>query len=111
MEASRSPPLLRRVTEWVRLEGTTVGQLVQSLCSNKTILETLHRTVSRESLNIPGDRDSSTSLENLFQCSVTHTVKKFIFMSKRNFPWMSFCPLPLVPLLGTIEQSLLAPHL
>lgn len=41
--------------------------------------QTWHRIVSRGFLNFPGDGDSSASLDNLFQCPVTHTVKKFMF--------------------------------
>jgi len=45
-------------------------------------------------------------LGSLFQCSVTHKVKKFFLMFRRNFQFFSSYLLPLVLLLGTTEKSL-----
>lgn len=44
----------------------------------------------------------------LFQCSVTHTVKNFLIIGW-NFLCVSFCPLPLVVLFSTTKKSLAPP--
>lgn len=69
-----------RITEWVRLEETTVGNLVQSSCSS-VIQSTWHRIVSRRVLDISSEEDSTSSMGNLCQCLVTQTGKKFYLIS------------------------------
>ena len=59
-------------------------QLVQPSCSRKTTWSGLHRTTSRQILNISKGVESADSLSNLFQCSVTHTVKKCFLMFRGN---------------------------
>lgn len=86
-----------RSTEGIRLEGTTVGQLVQPTC-------TWHRIASRF-LNIFSEGDSTASLGNLFQRLVTCIVKKFFLISRWNLLCISFYLLPPVLLLGITEQS------
>lgn len=72
-----------RIKEWVRLRGATLSHLVQPLCSSTVSLE--HRIVCRQFSNIFCDGDSSLSLGNLSQCSVTCTVQKLFLMLRWNF--------------------------
>ena len=58
---------------------------------------------------ISREGDSTTSLDSLFQGSITLRGKKFFLMFRRNFLCFSLCPLPLVLSLGTTEMSL-APY-
>jgi len=76
------------------------GLLVQPPCQSRVAYSRLHRTSSRQVFNISREGDSTTSLWNLFQCSVTLRVKKFL-MFRQNFLCFSLCPLPLVLSLGT----------
>lgn len=81
-----------RITGWLRLEGTTGGHLVHPpLLKQGTLL----RTVSRWLLDISRERDSATSLGNLFHHLVALTVKLFV-MFRWNFQCSSFCLLPFV---------------
>jgi len=50
--------------------------------------------------------DSTTSLGNLVQWSITLRGKKFFLMFRRNFLCFRLCPLPLVLSLGSTEKSL-----
>lgn len=60
--------------------------------------------MARWLLNLCKDGDFTISLGNLCQCSVT--VTKYFLESKWIFMCSDLCPLPLVLLLGTIENSL-----
>ena len=82
-----------------------MGHLVQPPCQSRVTCSRLHRTLSRRILNISREGDSTTSLGNLFQCSVTHRVKKFFLMFRWNFLCFILCPLLLVLSLGTTEES------
>ena len=73
-------------------------------CQSRVTYSRLHRTLSRQVLNISREKESTTSLGNLFQGSVTLRVKKFFLMFRQNFLCFSLCPLPLVLLLGTTEK-------
>ena len=75
-------------------------------CQSRVTYSRLHRTLSRWVLNISREGDATTSLGNLFQCSITLRGKKFFLMFRWNFLCFSLCPLPLVLLLGTTEKSL-----
>ncbi|XP_068775232.1 uncharacterized protein [Struthio camelus] len=94
------------ITEWPRMEGTSRDHLVQSPCSSRVIWSILPRIASRRVLNISSQGDSTTSLGNLFPCSVTLTGKKFFLVFSWNCVCFSLCPLPLVLSLGTTEKSL-----
>ena len=67
--------------------------------------ERLHRTASRQVLNISREGDSTTSLGSLFQGSVTLRRKKFFLMFRRNFLCFSLCPLPLVLSLNMVHMD------
>lgn len=58
-----------RITEWVRLEDTTVGHLAPSPDLHRVPYTMLIRSMSSWLLNIPRERVSTTSLDNLFQYS------------------------------------------
>jgi len=69
--------IYHRITEWQGLEGTFGGHLVQPPCWSRVTYSRLHRTASRRVLSISRERDSTTSLGNLIQGSITLRVKKF----------------------------------
>ena len=62
------------------MEGTSVDHLVQSPCQSRVTQSRLHRTLSRQVLNISREGDSTAPLGSLFQGSVTLRVKKFFLM-------------------------------
>ena len=82
------------------------GSSSPSPCQSRVTQSRLHRTASRQVLNISREGDSTTSLGSLFKGSVTLRGKKFFLMFRRNFLCLSLCPLPLVLSLGTTEKSL-----
>jgi len=55
-------------------------------------------------------RESTTPLGSLFQCSVTLRVKKFFLLFRWNFLCFSLCLLPLVLSQSTTEKSLAITH-
>jgi len=71
----------RSITECLRLGRTCGGPLTHVPCSSTVTYSRLLRTVSWQLLNTFRYGDSTTSLGNLFQCSVTHRVK-----TKKTFP-------------------------
>lgn len=70
--------VFHRIKESVILEGTTVGHLAQPPCSNRVMSE--HMAQGCVCLTNSSEGDSLTSLDSLFQCVVTYTVKK-IFLT------------------------------
>ncbi|KAJ7417752.1 hypothetical protein WISP_62774 [Willisornis vidua] len=66
---------------------------------------TWHKVASRRFLNVSSEGNSTTSLGNLFQWSVTRTLKFFLIFWW-NFLCISFYPLPLALCFGTTEKSL-----
>ena len=66
----------------------------------------LHRQTFRWVVNFSIEGDSTTSLGNLFQCSITLTVMNFFFMFVWNILCSSFRPLLLILLLRTTKKSL-----
>lgn len=86
----------------LRLERTSGDQLVQPLCSSMVLRSTSTRTAFRLLLKTPMEGDSTATLGNLFQCSVTITVKKFLLL-QTELLCVSVCacfflPLQCVPL-------------
>ena len=79
---------------------------IQSPYWSRVTYSRLHRTASRQVLNISREGVSKTALGNLFQCSVILRGKKFFLMFRWNFLCFSLCPLPLVLSLGSTEKSL-----
>ena len=61
-----------------------MGHLVQPPCRSRVTYSRLHRTLSRQVLNISREGESTTSLGSLFQCSTTLRGKKFFLMFRRN---------------------------
>jgi len=57
---------VHRITAWSGLEGTSVGDLVQPPCRSRVTYSRLHRTSSRQVLNISREGDSTTPLGSLF---------------------------------------------
>jgi len=99
-----------RITECLGLAGTSVGHPAQLSCRSRVTQSWLHRTLSRQVLNISREGDSTAPLGSLCQGSVTLRVKKFFLVFRRNFPCSSLCPLPLVLSLGTTGKSLAKPR-
>ena len=64
----------------------------------------LHRKVSRRVLNI-SIRDLTASLDSLFQCSVTLTVKEIFLMFRWKLLSSSLCTVSLVLLPGPIQLT------
>ena len=77
---------MHRITECSGLEGTSVGHPAQPPAGAVTYSR-LHRTLSRQVLNISREGDSTTSLGSLGQGSITLRGKKFFLM----FSWSSLC--------------------
>ncbi|KAK4832342.1 hypothetical protein QYF61_021871 [Mycteria americana] len=95
-----------QITECLRLERTSGGQLVQPPCSSRATYSKFPRTMSRQILNISKLGDSTTSTGSLCQCSVTFVVQKCFLMFRGNLLCFRLCPLPLVLSPGTNARSL-----
>lgn len=97
-----SPTQREDFTEWLMLEGISVGHCVPHACSSRDTQSHLPRTVSRHFYSI--SKDLHNPLGNLGQCLVTLRVKK-CFLFRQNLCF-SLCPLPWVLALGITEKSL-----
>ena len=78
-------------------------------CRSRVAYSRLHRTLSRQVLNISREGDSTTSLGSLCQGSTTLRGKKFFLMFRRNFLCFSLCPLTLIQLVPRLIWC--CPHL
>lgn len=87
------------ITDWLKLEGTSWGHLVQPPSSRR-----LPRI--RWLLKISKENNTTASLGNLYLCSVTHRLKKNFLIIRETILCFNLCPLPLVLLLGTTGKSL-----
>lgn len=72
-----------KINDCLRLEPTSGGQLVQPLCSSWEIQSRAPRPMFRLLLKISKE-ETTTSMGNLYQCSVTCTLKKCFLMFKRE---------------------------
>jgi len=97
---------VHRITEWLKLKGTSGGHLVQPLCPSKTTKSKLSMIVCRWLLIISKDGDTTISLGNLCRCSVTLTVKMSFLMFRCDLLCFSLCPVSPVQSQGTTEESL-----
>ena len=96
---------LHRITELQGLEGTSRDQVQPPA---KAVNQSrLHKKASRWVLNISVEGDSTTSLGNLLQCSVTLTEKKFFCTFVFSFLRPTFRSLLLLFSLHT-EKSLMS---
>lgn len=97
-------PMFQRKAEIVR---DFLGHLVQTLLKQGHLepQNKLPRATPRWLLKISKQGESTTSLGNLFSCSVTSTVKYFL-MFRWNFLCSSLCPFSLVLALGATEKCL-----
>ena len=104
-------PTWSRGRDWSQNHRTAgVGRDLKRSSSPTTLLNQVayhrsHRSVSRQILNISLERDSTTSLGNLFQYSVILTVKMLFCMLIRNFLCSGFRPLFFVLSLCTLRRA------
>jgi len=94
---------LAGILEWLRLDWTSGGPLVQPPCSGRASCPGLCPG------SISKDGDSTALLGNLHQCSVT--VKKHFVMFRGNISCFGLGPLLLVLSLSTTEKSPAPPSL
>lgn len=82
-----------RLKECLKLEGPQWVVWPNLSAQAGPLRSTWHRIVSRQFLDISAKEDPTAFLDNLFQCTVTCTVKKFILISRQNFCccYCSFC--------------------
>jgi len=85
-------------TEWLRLEGTSGGHLVQHPWSGEATWSWLPRTVSRQLLNISKEEDFTASLGNLSNvqfyfiiasnsCGPSHMISVPLLRIQYEFSW------------------------
>jgi len=95
-----------RITKMQGLQGLQMI-IVSNTLLKKVPYHRSHKYTSRWVLNISIAGDSTTSLGNLFQCSITLTMKKFFHMILVwNFLCLSVRLLFLVLSLCTMEKSM-----
>lgn len=82
--------------EQMKWEGTSASHLGHLPCSSRGSWSRVPRTVSSRLLNISKGGDCTTSLSNLFQCSITLMVKKDFLIFKQDVLYFNLCPLSLV---------------
>lgn len=93
-----------RMTDRLRLEGTSESHLVQPPQLKQDHLK--QAAQDHVQMNISNTGDSATCLGNLCQCLVSLTIKKCFLTFAWNVLCFSLCLLPLVLSLGTTEKSL-----
>lgn len=81
-----------KIIDWLWLEGTSRGPVVQLLCSSQTTSDLLPMTISRQLLKVFKKWNSTASLGNLCQCLDTCTVKKCFLMFRWRLLCFSLCP-------------------
>lgn len=77
-----------KINDCLRLEPASGGHLVQPLCSSWEIQSRVPRPMFRLLLKISKE-ETTTSLDNLYQCSVTCTIKKHFLTFKGNLMFLS----------------------
>lgn len=90
-------PKNHRITQLLRLEGTSRRHLAQPLAQAGIPIVSSWDAQDHVQMAFedPNEADSTTSLNNLCQCTVTHTAKCFLIF-RRNFLHASLFPLTLV---------------
>ena len=76
------------ITEWLEMEGTLKGHLVQLPCSEQGRLQChqVLRAPSSLTLSVSRDRASTTSLGNLCQCLTALIVRHIFLTFNLNLP-------------------------
>lgn len=98
--------LSEEITKWLRLWGTSAGQLVQLPSSGRATQSQLPSSVSKLLLSISKEGDTAASLGNLYLCSFPLTVKMYFLVFRQNLLYCSFYTLPLALSLDTGHRAL-----
>lgn len=79
---------IHSITQWPRLTGTSGSYPVYSPCSDRTTSSQLLKTLSRQLFSIFRDGDSTVSLGNLCQGSITFTGKRCFLTFRGREPFV-----------------------
>lgn len=94
-----------RITEWIALEGSIVGHLVQPDCLSGVIPGPTAQICTQMVVGYL-QRERLHTLSGQSVPVFSHSHSKFFLMHKWNFSFTSFCLVPIVLSLGTTDESL-----